>query len=131
MRGGSQPRSRPPQVCRIATSSLAASRTSTATRPIRNASLACATTASSTFASYTYDQAGNQTSRTYPAINPSNTDSWDYIYDGKDQLRRATKKHGGVVTGSEEYWYDGGGKRMAIVKRDAAGTKTELVWFLG
>jgi RHS repeat-associated protein len=79
----------------------------------------------STFASYTYDAAGNQTNRTV------STGSNDYVYDAKNQLRRATKKEAGAVTGSEEYWYDGNGARMAVVKRDATGAKTELVWFLG
>jgi RHS repeat-associated protein len=41
-----------------------------------------------------------------------------------------TKKLAGVVQGSEEYWYDEQGARTQVVKRDAAGTKTELVWFL-
>jgi RHS repeat-associated protein len=45
--------------------------------------------------------------------------------------RRATRKVNNVVQGSEEYWYDGNGQRMLIVKRDAAGVKTELVWFIG
>jgi RHS repeat-associated protein len=80
-----------------------------------------------TFASYVYDLAGNQTSRTY-----ANGDRWDYVYDGKGQLRRATKKNSAnVVQGSEEYWYDAFGQRMAIVKRDAAGVKTEMIWFIG
>jgi YD repeat-containing protein len=80
-----------------------------------------------TFASYVYDLSGNQTSRTY-----TNGDRWDYIYDGKDQLRRATKKNSAnVAQGTEEYWYDAFGQRMAIVKRDAAGAKTEMIWFIG
>ncbi|MGJ0492828.1 toxin TcdB middle/N-terminal domain-containing protein [Methylobacter sp.] len=80
-----------------------------------------------TYARYTYDAAGNQITRTYPATN----ESWDYVYDGKDQLRRATKKLNGVVQGSEEYWYDHDGQRIAIVKRNAAGAKTELIWLIG
>jgi RHS repeat-associated protein len=79
-----------------------------------------------TFASYSYDLAGNQTSRTY-----ANGDRWDYLYDGKDQLRRVTKKNAAnVVQGIEEFWYDGNGQRIAIVKRDSAGNKTELIWFI-
>jgi YD repeat-containing protein len=79
------------------------------------------------FASYFYDLAGNQTSRTYV-----NGDQWEYVYDGKDQLRRATKKNSAdIIQGSEEYWYDAFGQRMAIVKRDAAGAKTEMIWFVG
>lgn len=80
-----------------------------------------------TYASYTYDDAGNQITRTYPSTN----ESWDYLYDGKDQLRRATRKRNGVVQGSEEYWYDNDGRRIAIIKRNAAGAKTELIWFIG
>jgi RHS repeat-associated protein len=80
-----------------------------------------------TFASYVYDLSGNQTSRT-----DTNGNRWDYDYDGKDQLRRATKKNAAsVVQGSEEYWYDAFGQRMAIVKRDATGAKTEMIWFIG
>src|SRR3954469_24962808 len=55
-----------------------------------------------TYANYSYDAAGNQIARTYPASG----ESWEYVYDGKDQLRRATRKLNGVVKGSEEYWYD-------------------------
>ena len=80
-----------------------------------------------TFASYTYDLAGNQTSRTY-----ANGDRWDYLYDGRDQLRRATKRNAAnVAQGSEEYWYDGFGRRIVIVKRDPTGVKTEMIWFIG
>lgn len=83
------------------------------------------------FATYTYDATGNQKTRCYgPVTQPSCTgELTEYVYDGKDQLRRATKKVNGVVQGSEEYWYDNDGQRIAIVKRDAAGNKTELVNF--
>ena len=80
-----------------------------------------------TYASYTYDTAGNQLTRMYPAIG----ESWDYVYDGDDQLRRATKRVNDVVQGSEEYWYDGEGQRIAILERDGAGSKTELIYFIG
>ena len=80
-----------------------------------------------TYASYSYDAAGNQLTRTYPGTG----ESWDYVHDGRDTLRRATRKVGGVVQSSEEYWYDHGGDRIAIVKRNAAGARTELVWFTG
>jgi RHS repeat-associated protein len=85
------------------------------------------------FASYTYDAAGNQLARCYSAISVPvcQGDAMEYVYDGKDQLRRATKKVNGVVAGSEEYWYDHAGQRVAIVKRDANGTKTEMIWFIG
>jgi RHS repeat-associated protein len=80
-----------------------------------------------TFASYGYDLAGNQISRTY-----ANGDHWEFVYDGKDQLRRATRKNSAnVIQGSEEYWYDGFGQRIAIVKRNATGAKTEMIWFIG
>jgi hypothetical protein len=72
----------------------------------------------SLYASYAYDEAGNQTARCYGATaSPCSGESLDYVYDGKNQLRRATKKVAGVVQGSEEYWYDADGKRFAIVKR--------------
>ena len=80
-----------------------------------------------TFASYEYDSAGNQTSRTYTTGN----ERWDYVYDGEDNLRRVTKKVAGVVSGSEEYWYDESGGRMAIVYRNELGKKTGLRWFIG
>ncbi|HPH70247.1 MAG TPA: hypothetical protein PLF40_31065, partial [Kofleriaceae bacterium] len=80
-----------------------------------------------TFASYEYDSAGNQTSRTYTAGN----ERWDYVYDGEDSLRRVTRKVAGAVSGSEEYWYDESGGRMAIVYRNAAGVKAGLRWFIG
>jgi RHS repeat-associated protein len=80
-----------------------------------------------TYASYTYDLAGNQTTRSYPTTG----ESWNYVYDGKNQLRRATRKLNGVVTGSEEYWYDEAGARQNVVKRDANGDKTEMIWFIG
>ena len=90
------------------------------------------TSNSSRFATYQYDAAGNQTSRCYGATSsPCTGESVDFLYDGKDQLRRATKKFNGVVQGSEEYWYDQDGARVAIVRRGANGVKTETVSFLG
>ncbi|MDQ3580148.1 MAG: hypothetical protein M3495_00275 [Pseudomonadota bacterium] len=84
------------------------------------------------FASYTYDKAGNQTSRCFgtPTTPTCAGESIAYVYDGKDQLRRATKKLNGVVQGSEEYWYDVDGNRIAVVKRDKLGNKTELISFI-
>ena len=79
------------------------------------------------YASYAYDAAGNQTSRTYTAGN----ERWDYLYDGEDNLRRVTKQVASVVSGSEEYWYDESGARIAIVYRNAAGVKTGLRRFIG
>jgi RHS repeat-associated protein len=85
------------------------------------------------FASYAYDDAGNQTVRCYGSApaSPCAGESTEYLYDGQDQLRRATKKLAGAVQGSEEYWYGSDGQRIAIVKRDAAGAKTEMIWFIG
>jgi RHS repeat-associated protein len=79
------------------------------------------------FASYTYDLAGNQITRDYPDTK----EHWDFVYDGKNQLRRATKKVNGAVSGSEEYWYDDNGTRMLVVKRNNAGAKTGMIWFIG
>lgn len=55
----------------------------------------------------------------------------DFVYDGKDQLRRATKKQAGAIVGSEEYWYDDTGQRITILKRDANGTKSGRIQFRG
>lgn len=84
----------------------------------------------SMFASYAYDPSGNQTLR---CMGGSTTacagDSVEYLYDGSDRLRRATTKHNGVVQGSEEYWYGDKEQRIATVRKDGAGTKTEtIVW---
>ncbi|MCW5954919.1 MAG: hypothetical protein KIT69_21905, partial [Propionibacteriaceae bacterium] len=88
---------------------------------------------SSKYAEYEYDAAGNQILRCEGALSGASCSGplYLFVYDGKDQLRRVTKKVSGVVTGSEEYWYDGFGQRVAVVKRDAAGDKTEMTWFLG
>ena len=60
------------------------------------------------YATYAYDAAGNQTWRCSGAIYTPTCqgESFDYLYDGKDQLRRATHKLNNVVQGSEEYWYE-------------------------
>jgi RHS repeat-associated protein len=65
------------------------------------------------------------------AGHPGTGESWEYVYDGRDRLRRATKKLNDIVVGSEEYWYDHKGARNLIVKRDASGTKTGMTWFIG
>jgi RHS repeat-associated protein len=90
------------------------------------------------YANYAYDDAGNQTQRSYPAgtllDSPSesgNAETFDYVYDGDDRLRRVTKRVSNVVTGSEEYWYDNGGQRIAVLKRNASGVVQELRWFIG
>jgi hypothetical protein len=90
------------------------------------------------YANFAYDLAGNQTQPSYPAgttvASPSDSGSaetFDYLYDGEDRLRRVTKKVAAAVTGSEEYWYDEQGARVAVLKRDAAGAKVELRWSIG
>ncbi|MBX3159707.1 MAG: hypothetical protein KF773_27300 [Deltaproteobacteria bacterium] len=91
------------------------------------------TGSSTPFATYTFDDAGNQTSRCYGTVTTPTCagELLEFVYDGKDQLRRATRKVNGVITGSEEYWYQSEGQRIAIVRRDSAGLKTEMVWFIG
>jgi RHS repeat-associated protein len=79
------------------------------------------------YATYTYDLAGNEITRDYPDTK----EHWDYVYDGKNQLRRVTKKVNNAVSGSEEYWYDNNGDRMQVVKRSSSGAKTEMIWFTG
>ncbi len=81
---------------------------------------------SNAFALYTYDLAGNMITREYPASD----EKWEFLYDGKDQLRRVTKKVDDVVTGSEEYWYDSNGQRTQVVTRDASGAHTGAVFFI-
>jgi RHS repeat-associated protein len=78
-------------------------------------------------ATYTYDPIGNQLSRDYV----DSKERWDYVYDGKNQLRRATKKLNGAVQGSEEYWYDGGNQRVAVLRKNQSGQKLELITFTG
>ncbi|MEO8844988.1 MAG: toxin TcdB middle/N-terminal domain-containing protein [Kofleriaceae bacterium] len=84
---------------------------------------------------YTYDASGNQTMRCAGQIVSGSctgtSGETDYVYDGNDRLRRATKKSGPYAIGSEEYWYDAHGDRNIIVKKDAAGNKTETIWLIG
>lgn len=84
-------------------------------------------TSNGPFAEFTYDAAGNQSTRT----NWSTGESWQFSYDGKNQLRRAVKKQFGVTVASEDYFYDDANARQIIVKRDAFGAKTEMRWFIG
>ena len=83
-----------------------------------------------TFASYAYDPSGNQTATCTGGPTTACTgQSVEYVYDGNDRLRRATKKRNGVVQGSEEYWYANAEQRIATVQRDATGAKTgTIVW---
>jgi RHS repeat-associated protein len=84
------------------------------------------------YATFTYDAAGNMTWKCMGATyTPTCTgENFTYVYDGKDQLRRATRKTGNTVTGSEEYWYDKDGQRVAVLEKNGSGTITELVVFL-
>ena len=94
------------------------------------------------YANYEYDEAGNQTFRCEGVMEPHhvhrphspiicNGDSADFFYDGKDQMRRATKMvKKEKLKGSEEYWYDAFGQRVATLQRDKTGAPTELIWWL-
>lgn len=88
-----------------------------------------------TYASFAYDAAGNMTVKcTNGAIAScagAGKERFDFVYDGKDQLRRVTRRLADAVTGTEEYWYDGNGARLAVVKKNAAAVKTEMIWFIG
>ncbi|MEP6861711.1 MAG: toxin TcdB middle/N-terminal domain-containing protein, partial [Deltaproteobacteria bacterium] len=82
---------------------------------------------------FAYDAAGNETMRCSGAIvnrSCTGSDESDYVYDGDDHLRRASRRLGSAVQGSEEYWYDGRGNRNIVVKRDGTGAKTETIWFI-
>jgi len=76
---------------------------------------------------YTVDAIGNQIAR----IGPTTGERIDFVYDGANRLRRATKKVNNVVTGSEEYWYDSAGSREHVVKRGANGAVTGMIWYHG
>lgn len=83
--------------------------------------------------SYAYDAAGNQTMRCYGTITNGVCAGAriNFLYDGKNQLRRATKRDvSRQVVGSEEYWYDETGTRTHIARRDADGSITEIVSFV-
>lgn len=82
-------------------------------------------TSGGTFRSYAYDSAGNMQSR---KVNNKTYDVFEY--DGEDQLRRATARNNNVVAGKEEYFYDNGGERVAIVSRSSNGTVTGARIFL-
>ena len=90
-------------------------------------------TSGAAFANYKYDSAGNLIVSACDTADPGcdATYSLEYLYDGADRLRRVTKKKEDSVLSSEEYWYDGNGQRVAIIKRDAGGDPTELIRFVG
>jgi RHS repeat-associated protein len=98
----------------------------------------------SSFAQFEYDAIGNLTYRCNGRITTHNAhdhsshvpdicvgDSMHLDYDGKDQLRRVISMRNNAVVGSEEYWYDEGGRRVVTVKLDNHGNKTEEIWWLG
>jgi RHS repeat-associated protein len=98
----------------------------------------------STFASYEYDAAGNQTYRCEGVIRPTPGgnagsqknatcvgESLYLVYDGSDRLRRVIKYNGAARGNDEEYWYDNAGTRVATITHDGAKKKTELIWWLG
>jgi RHS repeat-associated protein len=82
---------------------------------------------SSAMISYEYDASGNEIQR-YDAATHAQE---DFTFDAHDQLRRVVKSTNGAVQSSELYWYDNVGNRSAVLKRNGAGTNTDLVWFLG
>jgi len=97
---------------------------------------ALAVAASPNLRSYTYDTAGNMTTANTgnafaaPLLNPTAR----FVYDGEDQLRRATMYGGtnnGSITGREEYYYDHEGKRSAVVTRSASLAVTAVRVFIG
>ena len=89
-------------------------------------------TGSTPYANYAYDPTGNVTMKCMGAITSgscSSAESWAFVYDGRNQLRRATHfGTTGLVLDSEEYWYDFSGLRVLTLKRDTSGNKIELIW---
>jgi RHS repeat-associated protein len=86
------------------------------------------------YASYAYDEAGNQTIRCNGVLTGTSCtgESMRYVYDGKDQLRRATKKDSqGTTLAIEEYWYNDDNQRVVTVKRDGNGDKTGMILWTG
>jgi RHS repeat-associated protein len=84
------------------------------------------------YASYAYDPAGNQTTRCYGGdIATCPGEKQVFTYDGYDQLRKALKSTGVTPQGSEDYFYDHAGQRLAVVRRNAANATTGMTWFIG
>ncbi|MBK7193244.1 MAG: hypothetical protein IPH80_12255 [Myxococcales bacterium] len=83
--------------------------------------------------SYVYDDAGNQIEVHSGAVANPPRPTTRFVYDGDDQLRRATTFTPGTttVTGKEEYYYDHDGHRVGVVTRNAAGTITKTRLFIG
>ncbi len=74
--------------------------------------------------SYTYDTVGSMVTRSRGGGTPE-----AFVYDGEDQLRRATRTGSGA--GVEEYFYDHAGQRAAVVTRDAGGAVESVRVFFG
>ncbi len=74
--------------------------------------------------SYTYDTVGSMVTRSSGGGTPE-----EFVYDGEDQLRRATRTGSGA--GVEEYFYDHAGQRAAVVTRDAGGAVESVRVFFG
>ncbi len=74
--------------------------------------------------SYTYDTVGSMVTRSAGGGTPE-----EFVYDGEDQLRRATRTGSGA--GVEEYFYDHAGQRAAVVTRDAVGAVESVRVFFG
>lgn len=79
--------------------------------------------------SYDYDSVGNLKNRRdgAPTASPSDV----FVYDGDDQLRRASKYSGTALEGIEEYYYDHAGQRAAVVTRNASNAVTSVRMFMG
>ncbi|MEQ1729680.1 MAG: RHS repeat-associated core domain-containing protein, partial [Vicinamibacterales bacterium] len=82
--------------------------------------------------SYSYDTVGNLMSRRNGAATVPATD--DFLYDGDDQLRRASKYtisgNTRTLSGVEEYYYDHDGQRAAVVTRNATNAVTAVRVFV-
>ncbi len=79
------------------------------------------------WATYTYYQDGGLKTRTYPATG----ETWTFLYDGDDQLKRVVKSVGASVTAKEDYLYTYDGARTVVVKRNASDAATEVRRFVG
>ncbi len=81
---------------------------------------------------YAYDTSGNEIVRCAGAISAglcTGGSESDFVYDGKDQLRRSTVKIAGVVRSVEEYSYDGSGQRIITIKKAPDGTVQDTILF--
>ncbi len=74
---------------------------------------------------YAYDTVGNMVERVAPADGVTEA----FVYDGEDQLRRASSS--APSSDLEEYFYDHAGQRIAVVTRESSGVVKGLRLFLG